>query len=712
VSAGAKRKHYLEEDTVTMKRILRLTLLTLAFAMTQPNPLHADEGLWLFNNPPKKLLQQKYGFDATPTWLEHVQKSSVRFNSGGSGSFVSADGLVMTNHHVGLGALQKLSKKGKDYVKDGFYAHTLDEEFKSVDEELNVLMDIEDVTDRVKSAVGDKMSPEQAFEARRAIIAKIEADSKNKTGLKSQVVTLYQGGQYHLYRFKVYTDVRLVFAPEQQIAFYGGDPDNFAYPRYDLDMCFFRVYENDKPAKIEHYLKWSQNGAKDGELVFVSGHPGHTDRLNTVADLEYLRDTGFPFILQRLNRLEVMLSIYSARGAEYERKAKDMLFSVANSRKARYYGLAGLQDPAVMAKKQTQEKEFRAAMAGDSTLKDSIAAIDEIAKLQATRAKYIRRYTLLEGGAGFLSSYFGYARTLVRAAEEYAKPNEKRLQEFGESDKESLELKLFSKRPIYNDFEIAKLADSLGWMTEQLGAKDPLVQKVLAGKSPQDRAAELILGCNLDDVGVRKGLYTGGPRAIEASSDPMIKLAKLVDTESRAIRKIIENEVQEPKEQAYDRIAKAKFALEGTNTYPDATFTLRLSFGTVKGYVEDGKKIPYETTFGGLYAKAEEEKNRFPYDLPQRWIDRKGKLNLKTPFNFVCAVDIIGGNSGSPVVNRAGEVVGLIFDGNIQSLVWDFVYTDEVARSVAVSTPAIPESLRAIYDAPNLANELVNGRMK
>ena len=689
-----------------------LFALTLVSAMLQLNQLRGEEGLWLFNNPPKELLKKNYGFAATDRWLEHVQKSSVRFNSGGSGSFISADGLVMTNHHVGLGALQKLSTKGKDYVKDGFYARTLKEEFKSLDEELNVLMDIVDVTARVKAAVKDTMTPEQAFEARRGIIATIEEESKKATGLKSEVVTLYQGGLYHLYRYKVYTDVRLVFAPEQQIAFYGGDPDNFEYPRYDLDCCFFRVYENDKPARIEHYLKWSRAGVQDGELVFVSGHPGHTDRLNTVADLEYLRDVGYPFMLQRLNRLEVMLSVYSTRGAENERKAKDLLFSVANSRKARYYGLAGLQDPAIMGRKKEQEKAFRDTVAKDDKLKDTLTAFDTIAKLQETRRANIRRYTLLEAGAGFSTDYFSIARTLVRAAEEFPKPNEKRLQEFGNTEKESLELELFSKKPIYPDFEIVRFADSLGWLAEQLGEKDPLVQKVLAGKSPRDRAAELILGTKLGDVKLREMLYKGGKEAVDASTDSMILFAKIVDAESRKIRKVIENQVQEPKEQAYDKIARAKFAIEGTSTYPDATFTLRLSFGPVKGYVEEGKKVPFETTFEGLYAKAAEEKNRPPYDLPQRWIERKKQLNLKTPFNFVCAVDIIGGNSGSPVVNRNGEVVGLIFDGNLQSLVWDFAYTEEQGRSLAVASPAIPEALRAVYEAPALAEEIVSGRMK
>ena len=695
-----------------MKRILWLLPLTLVTAMLHPNPLSADEGLWLFNNPPKKHLKEKHSFDAPPEWYEHLQKGSVRFNSGGSGSFVSADGLVMTNHHVGLGALQKLSSKDKDYVKDGFYAKTLADEYKAVDEELNVLMEIVDVTKEVKAAVTAEMKADKAFEARRAVIAKIEAESEKKTGLRSNVVTLYQGGQYHLYRFKRYTDVRLVFAPEQQIAFYGGDPDNFAFPRYDLDVCFFRVYENDKPAKIEHYLKWSKDGVKADELVFVSGHPGHTDRLNTVADLQYLRDFGYPFIMQRLNRLEVMLSIYSQRGEEYERQAKDLLFGVANSRKARDGGLAGLQDPALMMKKIAQEKALRAAVAKRDDLKDVADAWDVIAKIQTVRKANIKRFNMLEGGVGFNSSLFGIARTLVRAADELPKPNEERLSEFGDSDKRSLEFKLFSKRPLYKEFELAKLADSIAWMCEILGYNDPLVQKVLNGKSPRERAAELINGSTLWDVAERKKLYEGGKKAIDGSKDSMILLAKMVDAESRKVRKVLENQLEEPKKQAYDKIARAKFAVEGTDAYPDATFTLRLSFGTCKGYVENGVKIPFETTYEGLYEKAKAQNNKGVFELPQRWIDRKAKLNLKTPFNFVCTADIIGGNSGSPVVNRAGEVVGLIFDGNIQSLVWDFVFTDEQARAVAVSSQAIPEALRAIYDADPLAEELVSGRRK
>ncbi len=694
-----------------MKRSLTtLTLVSLIGITMQHYSAPADEGLWLFNNPPRKILKEKYQFEFPKGWLEHVQKASVRFNSGGSGSFVSADGLVMTNHHVGLGALQKLSSKEKDYVKDGFYAKTLEEEYKAVDEELNVLIEIVDVTKQVKAAVTKDLTAEQAFEARQAVIAKIEKESEDKTGLRSNVVTLYQGGQYHLYRLKRYTDVRLVFAPEQQIAFFGGDPDNFAYPRFDLDCCFFRVYEDGKPAKIDHYLKWSKAGAGENDLVFVSGHPGKTDRLTTVAELEYLRDKGYPFLMQRLNRWEVMLTIYSQRGEDFERKSKDFLFSVANSRKARDGGLAGLQDPAVMAQKKVYEKSLRDAVAKDPALKDAADAWTVIEKVQKIRAANIRRYTLLEAGAAFNTTLFGYARTLVRAADELAKPNEKRLAEFFESDRKSLELRLFSKRPLYPDYELAKLTDSLSWLTEQLGFKDPLVQKVLAGQSPRQRAAELINGTKLFKVQERKKLYEFCKAVIADSTDAMIQLARLVDAEARKVRKIIETQIEEPKRQAYDKIARAKFAVEGTNTYPDATFTLRLSFGAVKGYEEDGKHVPFQTTYTGLYERAKEQKYKAPFDLPELWLKRKGKLNLNTPFNFVCTTDIIGGNSGSPVVNREGEVVGLIFDGNIQSLVWDFLYTETQARAVAVCSPAIVEALRAVYDAPGLAEELVNGR--
>jgi hypothetical protein len=688
-----------------MRHGIKLALLA-AFLVVAPS--RADEGMWLFNNPPTKLLKERYNFEPTKEWLEHVQKSCVRFPHG-SGSFVSPDGLVMTNHHVASTAIKSVSTEENDYVANGFQARTRAEEKKCPGLELLCLQSIEDVTKQVNDAVKPDLKPDQAFEARRAIIATIEKDSEKKTGLRSDVVTLYQGGQYHLYRYKRYTDVRLVFAPEQQIAFYGGDPDNFAFPRYDLDVTFFRVYEDDKPAKIEHFLRWSKNGPQKDELVFVIGHPGRTDRLNTFAELEYLRDKGYPFLLERLYRWEVMANVFSGNSIEHERRAKDFLFSMANSRKAIDGELAGLLDPALMAKKKADEKKFRDALAEKDEFKDARKAFDKIAEVQNLRKQNIRKYTLLEGGAAFNSTLFGYARTLLRAAEEYAKPNEKRLEEYSDSAKKSLEIRLLSKRDIYDDFETTKLADSLTWLAEQLGSNNDLVKKVLAGKSPRERAAELVLGSKLKEVDVRKKLYEGGKDAVKAAKDPMIELARLVDKEARAVRKVMQTKMEEVKKQAYDQIAKARFALEGANTYPDATFTLRLAFGTCKGYEEDGKQIPFETHFAGLYKKAEAQKYRPPFDLPKRWLDRKDKLNLKTPFNFVCTADIIGGNSGSPVINKEGEVVGLIFDGNIQSLVWDFVFTDKQGRSVAVCSQAIPEALRAIYEADEVANELANG---
>lgn len=691
-----------------MVSYIRRWSASAAFIILMANfsPLLGDEGMWLFNNPPKAYLKAKYNFEPTDAWLNHLQKSSVRFNSGGSGSFVSANGLVMTNHHVAADALQKMGTKDRNYYRDGFHAKTYAEEFKCEAMELNVLMSIEDVTERVNASSKAGAKAEDSFAARRAVISEIEKESLDKTSLRSDVVTLYQGGAYHLYRFKKYTDVRLVFAPEQQIAFFGGDPDNFEYPRFDLDMAFFRVYENDKPAKIEHFLKWSKAGAKEDELVFVSGHPGKTNRLNTVDELQYFRDIGYPFLLNRLNRWEVLLNAFSGRSEENARQAKEFLFGVQNSRKARVGGLGGLLDPEMMARKQAYELKLKEAVAKDAKLADAKSAWDKVTASEKIRAELIKPYTVLEGAAGFNCEIFGIARTLVRAAEEKPKKNQERLREFRDSALESMELQLFSEEPIYDEYEIVKLADGLSFMASILGYKHPIVVSSLAGKSPQQRAAELVLGSKLKDVNERKRIYKEGKKAITESKDPIILLALAVDAESRKIRKRMEIEVEEPKRQAYAEIAKVKFALEGTSTYPDATFTLRLAFGTVKGYEENGKKVPAETYYSGLYERSAEHMNKSPFDLPQRWIDKKGKLDMKVPLNFVCTADIIGGNSGSPVVNKDAEVVGLIFDGNIQSLVLDFAFTEEQGRAVSVHSQGMIEALRKVYEATNVADEL------
>jgi hypothetical protein len=688
-----------------------LPVIAAHFLMTHSPPLHSDEGMWLFNHPPRKQLKEKYGFDATDAWLDHVQKSSVRFNSGGSGSFVSEDGLVISNHHVGADTLQKFGDKDHNYMRDGFYARTPPEEKRCLDLELNVLMSIEDVTDRVNAAIKPEMSAEQSFLARRAVTAGIEKESFDKTGLRSDVVTLYQGGQYHLYRFKKYTDVRLVFAPEQQAAFYGGDPDNFEYPRFDLDICLFRVYENDKPAKIEHYLKWSETGASENELVFVSGHPGRTSRLFTVSELEYVRDRRLPYALERLYDLEVLLSSYSARSDENARRAKEDLFGVQNSRKAFIGEIAGVLDPKLLERKKSAEQKLREAVAANPSFRDTAGAWDKIAEAQKIIGDNALRYNALETGHGFHSDLFSIARTLLRAAEEKPKPNAERLREFGEAGLSSLEFQLFSEKPIYDDLEQLTLADSLTFLAGKLGYADPLVQRVLDGKSPRERASELVRGTKMRDVALRKRLYQEGKAAVDAAQDPMIELARLIDPEARAVRKIVETQ-SESKQQAHAQIAKARFAIEGTSSYPDATFTLRLAYGAVKGYEENGAQIPFQTTIAGLYQRGEEHKNLPPFDIPERWLKRKGRLNLKTPFNFVCTADIIGGNSGSPVVNRNAEFVGIIFDGNIQSLVLDFAFTDTQARAVSVCSQAIVEALRKVYDANNLADELTGKRRK
>ena len=676
----------------------------------------ADEGMWLFNNPPLQQFKEKYQFEPTPQWLEHLQKASVRFNSGGSGSFVSANGLVITNHHVGLDTLGKISSEKNNYVRDGFYAKSQKDEVKATDLELNVLMSIEDVTAPVNAAVQPGMSPDAAAMARGNAIALIEKESKEAAGLRSDVVTLYQGGVYNLYRYKRYDDVRLVFAPEEQIAFFGGDPDNFEYPRFNLDICIFRAYENGQPAKIDHFLKWNSKGPADGELTFVSGHPGRTDRQLTVSELAETRDAEVPYLLSMYHRREVMLDTFAKRSLENARRAEQDLRGVENNRK-RYDGyLAALLDPEIWSAIEQREKTLRDAMKGRSEFTGTLAAYDRIKQAQEETAKILPVYHYFETNRGrasatyrapraFYSTLFKYARRIVRSADERSKPNGERFPEFRDSNRESLELDLFSGEPVHPDVEQLTLTDSLTDMATRFGFDDPLVQRVLAGKSPVARAAELVKGTKLADVAFRKQLYEGGASALAAAHDPMIELARLIDEPARAARRSFEAQ-DEMKQQAYAEFAKARFAIEGTGNHPDATFTLRLSYGPLRGYEDNGRQIAPLTNFAGLYERAAEHNNQPPFDLPKRWIERKSKLNLSTPFNFVSTADIIGGNSGSPVVNKANEFVGIIFDGNIQSLVLDCIFSEKQARAVSVDSAAISEALRKVYDAGALADEL------
>ena len=667
----------------------------------------ADEGFWPYNAVPKSAIRQAYGFDVTDEWLTHLQLSSIRFG-GASGSFVSADGLVLTNHHVGRGALQQLSTPSRDLIKDGFYAKARADELKVPAMELNVLQNMEDVTARVNAAVQAGMSQADAFVARRAAIAQIEKASNDATGLQSSVVTLYQGGLYHLYRYKKYIDVRLVFAPENGIAFFGGDPDNFTYPRWNLDITVFRVYENDQPAKIAHFLKFAPNGSQEGDLVFTSGHPGGTQRLYTVANLEYLRDVGMPMNLDRFERMRAARLRYAALGAEQERQVKSEIFGIENGLKSMRGQLKGLKDPALMALKQKSEAALRTSVAADPKSQAAFgSAWDDIAAARKAAKAMTTDMTFLEGAAGLDTRLFGVARNIVRFVEERDKPNADRLPEYTEARLATFERQLYSPAPVYVEAEKVKLADSLAYMTEKLGADHALVKQVLDGKTPEARAAELIAGTTLVDVAARKALVEGGKATVAESKDTLIQLARAIDAASREVRKRSEDQVTSVDRDAYAKIAQAVFATQGTSAYPDGTGTLRISYGQVKGYQEDGKAVAPYTDYAGLYAREQQFGGKPPFDLPKAWVDKKGGLDLKVPFNFVTTNDIVGGNSGSPLVNRNGEFIGIAFDGNIQSLPGYFVYDGSINRTVSVDSRAIVEALRKVYDAGPLVDELL-----
>ena len=679
----------------------------------------ADEGFWLFNAPPLKQLQAKYHFTPDPAWLEHIQKSSVRFGRGGSGSFVSADGLVITNHHVGADALQKLGDDQHNYVRDGFYATTPAEERRCYDSELNVLDSIEDVTGRVVAAVPSGAKPEDAVAARRIAIAEIEQESTKATGLRSDVVALFEGGSYQLYRYKQYTDVRLVFAPEQGIAFYGGDPDNFEYPRYDLDICLFRVYENGKPIHPKDFLRVNADGPSEHDLVFVSGNPTRTYRMCTVAALEEQRDTVLPTLLATLYRREVLLTAYSERSIENARRAREDLLHAQNSRKGCDGVLAGLLDSETLRRVSEEENGLKSAAAQDSRFSNIPDSYTQIQKAVSSDPGNTMKFMFYEDShvrtsvvdavrakpLGFDSQLFRIARALLRATEEQQKPNEKRLPEYRDSARPALEQALFSEAPIYDDLEILTLTDSLISLVSVYGVDDPVVRDMLKGKSPHQRAYELVKSTLLKEVQFRHQLYDGGVSAVRAAADPMTEFAQAADKTARQTRETME-EQDEVANKAYAEIAKAKLGLEGAQFAPDATSTLRFSYGTVEGYDEDGKTIPAFADFTGLYQRADQHENRPPFQLPTRWINKREAMDPKTPFNFVTTADTVGGNSGSPVVNRTGDFVGIIFDGNIQSLTLDYLYSDEQARAVAVDSRAILEALKNIYEVPALVSEL------
>jgi V8-like Glu-specific endopeptidase len=671
--------------------------------------VRADEGMWTFDNFPRAGVANRYGVNIADEWLDRLQHSVVRLETGCTGSFVSPEGLILTNHHCVSTCLADNSTAQRDLVADGFIADTPAAEVRCQGAQASVLMSTEDVTERVTKATAGVPAAEAAH-ARNTILTTLESEceaASKKAGAPRacEAVTLYQGGQAWLYKYKRYGDVRLAFAPEQAIAAFGGDPDNFQFPRWCLDMALLRVYENGRPAATPMHLQVEWTGAKQGEAVFVAGHPGTTERLLTYEQLLTRRNAVLPFWLLRYSELRGRLAQYSKTSAEAERTAMDYLGSIENSLKVRRMQQAALLDDRMMDRQKAAEQAMRARVNADPALKQTVGdAWDTIARAEERYREILIPYTWLEGGAGFNSELFGYARLLVRAATERAKPNAERLREYTNSALPQLRAQLEAKTPVYPELEQVRLSFSLERMREYLGADHPIVKDVLEGKSPDERARELIAGSKLADPAVRTTLYEGGLAAIAKSDDPMIELAREVEPESRRLRKVYEEEVEGPERLAQQRIADARFALYGTSIYPDATFTLRISYGAVAGWTEPGGiQIDPFTQLQGLYARAT---GAPPFALPTDWIEAKPRLAMSTRVNFVSTNDIVGGNSGSPMVNAQGRIVGLVFDGNIHSIAGSYWFDPQMNRTVAVHPAFIRTALTQVYPAERLAKEI------
>lgn len=662
----------------------------------------ADEGMWLFDHFPKEQIAKTYHFTVTDEFLRHLERASVRFNNGGSGSFVSPHGLLFTNHHVGQDCIQKLSSAEHDYMANGFSSADNAGEKACPDLEVDALLSINDVTAKVNDGISADATGADANRMRKATIAKIEKECTTSSGNRCDVVTLYSGGEYSLYQYKKYTDVRLVFAPEFSIAQFGGDPDNFTYPRFCLDFSLFRAYENGKPVEPSDYLRWSHEGVKDNELTFVTGNPGSTGRLQTVAQMQFSRDISYPMVLRMLKDDIEDLLAFGAQSAENKRVAEDDLDSYQNSYKAIVGFEEGLKDPKLMSRKQDEERKLRGAIDDDPAKKRKYGKLwDDVAAAYHEYAAFYKPNFLFDGAPNQVD-LLALARNIVRFPEETKKPNEQRLREYQDAGLPSLEQQMYSAAPISLPLQERKLAMLFRMQRRELGS-DATIKAILAGRTPEEAAHHYISTTKIQDVAERKRL-AHDPDAVKKSKDGMIQLALLLDAPARKYRKEFEDKLESVITSSAAKIAQARFAVYGENEYPDATFTPRVSFGPVKGYTgQDGKPVPYTTTFAGLYKHATGVE---PFKLPKTWIDAKSALDLNTPFDFVTTTDTHGGNSGSPTVNTKGELIGILFDGNIEGLQNRYIYTEEQARSVHVASNAIVEALRKVYHADRIVTEL------
>jgi hypothetical protein len=679
----------------TTSRLLASLITTLCMASAQ-----ADEGMWTLDNFPVEAVRETHGVTLTPEWLERVRLATVRL-SNCTASFVSPEGLMLTNHHCVSPCLAQLSSPDEDLLRGGFLATSRELELRCPTQRADVLMEMRNVTAEVETAMAGKPEAE-ANEARKQALTRLEKACEEAAGTRDprrcEAVTLYGGGQYFLYVYKRYDDVRLVFAPEAAIGAFGGDPDNFQFPRWCLDMAMLRAYEDGKPVKPLAHLPVNWNGPEAGESVFVSGHPGTTQRLLTVAQLEAER-ARLPFWLLRASELRGRYLQFSRLSPENARISRDPLLSIENSIKVRRHQLDALLDPALLEQKRAAEQALRATAsfpAGEDPW-------EQIERAMRRERELLVPYTFIEGRAGFNSILFDYARALVRGATERTKPDEQRLREYTSTALPQLEQQLLAEVPVYPQLEAMTLSFGLERMREYLGPDHPLVRNLLAEFTPDELAAALVYQTSLADPEARRLLWQGGLAVVEASNDPMIRIARLVDADARALRKQYEDEVEAVVTVAAQKIAAVRFAQLGTRVYPDATFTLRLNPGKVQGWNEAGAEVPPFTTLARAFERATGEE---PFLLPESWTSRRDALDPATPFNFVTTNDIIGGNSGSPVVNARGEVVGLVFDGNVHAIAGAYWVDPAKNRAVAVHPAIMRVALTQVYPATHIAREL------